>query len=94
MFYLVLIETKFLAVECPPSLVYKECYDRVCEPSCAELVEEDACPVFKDSTCFPGCFCPDGLVRDGERCVRPTECRDCKSNLLIHCVHNSYAKPS
>ena len=23
---------------------------------------------------FIGCFCPDGLVRIGDKCVLPTEC--------------------
>jgi hypothetical protein len=29
-------------------------------------------------TCIPGCFCPDGLVRKGDKCVKPNECRDCE----------------
>ncbi|XP_071447163.1 hemocytin-like [Hetaerina americana] len=64
------------AAECPPGEVYKDCYTRQCEPSCDSLMDEDPCPTL-DHTCFSGCFCPDGLVRKGNACVVPTECRDC-----------------
>ncbi|KAK9502170.1 hypothetical protein O3M35_012753 [Rhynocoris fuscipes] len=63
-------------VECPPGLVYKECFKRMCEPCCSELMVSDACP--ETDQCFPGCYCPDGYVRNGEICVKPTECRDCQ----------------
>ncbi|XP_063233046.1 hemocytin isoform X2 [Bacillus rossius redtenbacheri] len=60
---------------CPPELVHYECYRRQCERSCSNLQEEDPCP--PTSICFPGCFCPEGLVRDKDRCVKPSQCRDC-----------------
>ncbi|XP_046389468.1 hemocytin isoform X2 [Ischnura elegans] len=62
--------------ECPPGEVYKDCYERQCEPSCGTLMDKDPCPRLENS-CFPGCFCPDGLVRKGSSCVSPVECRDC-----------------
>jgi hypothetical protein len=36
-------------------------------------------------TCIPGCFCPDGLVRKGDKCVKPIECRDCEYNSQSLC---------
>ncbi|XP_073969601.1 hemolectin isoform X3 [Rhodnius prolixus] len=63
-------------VQCPPNLVYKECFKRICEPCCAELMVSDACPETEE--CFPGCYCPDGYIRSGEQCIKPTECRDCQ----------------
>ncbi|KAG8238940.1 hypothetical protein J437_LFUL000778, partial [Ladona fulva] len=48
---------------CPPGEVYKDCYTRECEPSCRTLMMEHACPVVND-TCFSGCFCADGLIRN------------------------------
>ncbi|KAF6208903.1 hypothetical protein GE061_014645, partial [Apolygus lucorum] len=63
-------------VNCPPGLVYKACYNKVCEPCCAELMLEDACP--STDRCFPGCYCPDGLVRSYDKCVRPADCKDCQ----------------
>ncbi|BES96307.1 Hypothetical protein NTJ_09116 [Nesidiocoris tenuis] len=63
-------------VKCPDGLVYKACFNKVCEPCCAELMLEDACPTA--DRCFPGCYCPDGLVRSYDKCVRPSDCRDCQ----------------
>lgn len=70
------------AVECEAPLVYKECYDRICETGCAELLEENPCPP-SEGSCFPGCYCPDGFVRDEKRCVKPAECRDCEYLMRI-----------
>lgn len=47
-----------------------------CELSCDNLREAEPCPAM-EGQCVSGCFCPDGLVRNGERCVAPSECRDC-----------------
>lgn len=27
--------------------------------------------------CFSGCFCPEGTVRNGDKCVPPIHCKDC-----------------
>uniref|UniRef100_A0A8D8ZF36 Hemocytin n=1 Tax=Cacopsylla melanoneura TaxID=428564 RepID=A0A8D8ZF36_9HEMI len=65
------------AVECPHPLVYNECFDRVCEPGCNDLMSSsDPCPIMPGH-CFPGCYCPDGYVREGSQCVKPADCRDC-----------------
>ncbi|XP_059615285.1 hemocytin [Phlebotomus argentipes] len=61
---------------CPPSLVHRDCYRRRCELSCDTLKSED-CP-YLPGTCFSGCYCPEGTVRKGDKCVNPTqECLDC-----------------
>lgn len=61
---------------CPPFLVHRDCYRRRCELSCDTLKGED-CP-YLPGTCFSGCYCPEGTVRKGDKCVNPSqECRDC-----------------
>ncbi|XP_049862899.1 hemocytin [Schistocerca gregaria] len=59
---------------CTPPLQHLECYRHECEPTCHTLREP--CPITSE-ICFSGCFCPDGMVRRGDTCVLPTECRDC-----------------
>ncbi|XP_063975011.1 hemocytin [Diachasmimorpha longicaudata] len=63
-------------IHCPAPLVYKDCFRNKCEASCENLQEIEPCP-HMPGVCFPGCFCPDGLVRHEEECIAPTECRDC-----------------
>lgn len=60
---------------CPAPLVHNDCFRRRCEPSCDTLNEND-CPHLP-GTCFAGCYCPDGTVRDGDKCVPVSECKDC-----------------
>lgn len=62
-------------IECPETLVHRDCYRRRCEPSCDTLVKEK-CP-FLPGTCFSGCYCPEGTVRKGEKCIPVDECKDC-----------------
>lgn len=62
-------------IECPTPLVHRDCYRRRCEPSCDTLSKEN-CP-FLPGTCFSGCYCPEGAVRKGEKCVTVNECKDC-----------------
>ncbi|CAB3386136.1 Hypothetical predicted protein [Cloeon dipterum] len=66
------------AAECPPGLIYHECYERRCEPSCANM----QCPQVQNQNggCNSGCFCPDGLVRKADACVKPSQCKDCVCN--------------
>ncbi|XP_065200216.1 hemocytin isoform X2 [Planococcus citri] len=64
-------------VNCSAPFVYHECYDRQCEPSCDSLLQKDECPKIENK-CFPGCYCPDGLLRKGNSCIKPSECRDCE----------------
>ena len=66
------------AAECPSGLVHSDCFHHQCEPSCSSLRDEAACPPLTNGICFPGCFCPAGLVRDGSKCVPPQKCRNCK----------------
>ena len=68
-------------VNCPAGTVHRDCQQpAVCEPTCYNRkdVGPSKCPKMPP-LCYPGCVCPDGLVRrprDG-RCVKATECRDC-----------------
>ncbi|KAJ9596533.1 hypothetical protein L9F63_012432, partial [Diploptera punctata] len=61
---------------CEAPFVYHDCYQRQCEPSCSDMKSGTQCPVLRGN-CFSGCFCPEGLVRHADNCVKPEECRDC-----------------
>ncbi|XP_026667953.1 hemocytin isoform X2 [Ceratina calcarata] len=61
---------------CEPPFVHKDCFRNKCETSCDNLQQIDPCPVMQ-GVCFPGCFCPEGTVRDGNQCVPPAQCKDC-----------------
>ncbi|KAL6266408.1 hypothetical protein P5V15_003260 [Pogonomyrmex californicus] len=63
-------------VNCPPPFVHRDCFHSKCEITCDNLHEVEPCPPMQ-GVCFPGCFCPDGLVRRNNECVPPTHCRDC-----------------
>ncbi|XP_071530009.1 uncharacterized protein [Panulirus ornatus] len=62
--------------ECGPGEVYRDCFRGKCEKTCENLHDENHCQE-EEGSCTPGCFCTPGLVRKGERCVVPEECRDC-----------------
>lgn len=63
-------------ITCPQPFVHKDCYRRRCEFSCDNM-DPSSCP-FLPGQCFSGCYCPDGMVRKGDKCVVAAhECRDC-----------------
>lgn len=63
-------------ISCPEPFVHKDCYRRRCEFTCDNM-DPNSCP-FLPGQCFSGCYCPDGMVRKGDRCVVAAhECRDC-----------------
>ena len=64
-------------VECSGGAVYHECNKPTCETTCLNKKNYNTCPEVPN-LCFPGCVCPDGLVRRSDiQCVKPSECRDC-----------------
>ncbi|CAD7005482.1 unnamed protein product [Ceratitis capitata] len=63
--------------ECAAPL-HNDCYKRRCEPSCDSRNTDD-CPIIPDA-CFPGCYCPEGTVRQGKKCITVAECKDCVCN--------------
>jgi hypothetical protein len=67
------------------------CYRNKCEMSCENLREVEPCPA-SEGVCVPGCFCPDGLVRSGDDCVPPTECRDCACDGFGNSRHVTFDK--
>lgn len=69
--------TFITAAFCPPPHVYHDCFQRQCEPNCYSMRDRHQCPTMP-GICIPGCFCPDGLVRKEDKCVKPNECRDCE----------------
>lgn len=40
--------------------------------------------------CFPGCYCPPGLLRKGDKCIKASECKDCECNVLPHLQYVTY----
>ncbi|KAF5285691.1 hypothetical protein FQR65_LT13076 [Abscondita terminalis] len=66
---------------CEAPLIHHDCYRRRCEPTCGALADPNACPKL-ENVCFPGCYCPPGYVRNGDKCVSPTDCGDCECSLL------------
>ena len=79
------IFNSFLAAECPDGLVHRDCFHHSCEATCENIKEERACPALQEGVCFPGCFCPDGLVKDGNRCIEPTKCKNCNAKIKDKC---------
>ncbi|CAK1581500.1 unnamed protein product [Parnassius mnemosyne] len=59
-------------MQCPDSKIYKSCGPDV-QPSCAfPLVTKT---LGKNNTsCVEGCFCPEGLLLEGGRCIPKAEC--------------------
>lgn len=71
-------------LSCPPSsgMIYRECNDRRhCESTCSDrrTNPRSTCPEDLPELCYPGCVCPEGLVRreSDDVCVKPVDCRDC-----------------
>ncbi|XP_050428341.1 hemocytin-like [Adelges cooleyi] len=63
-------------VNCQSPFVFKECFNRACEPSCDNLLQNDPCPKLPEN-CFPGCYCPDGYIKEYGNCIKPSKCRNC-----------------
>lgn len=63
-------------VNCLAPLVYKECFNKVCEPTCDSLLQSDPCPKLP-GFCFPGCYCPEGFIKELGSCIKPSKCRNC-----------------
>ncbi|XP_068629642.1 hemocytin [Battus philenor] len=56
-------------MQCPDGKLYKSCGPDV-QPSCAfPLVTATS-----NSSCVEGCFCPEGLLLEGGRCIPKSEC--------------------
>ncbi|XP_050525527.1 hemocytin [Daktulosphaira vitifoliae] len=63
-------------VNCHAPFVYKDCFNKACEPNCDNLLQNDPCPQLP-GVCFPGCYCPDGYIREYGSCIKPSKCRNC-----------------
>ena len=66
-----------IAADCPRGQVYKDCYLRKCEQNCENIRHDENCYNTLQEVCFPGCYCPEGLVKDGNSCVEPNKCKNC-----------------
>ena len=58
----------YLDPKCPGDLVYSNCHS-ACPLHCNEP-EPEKCITL----CVPGCGCPSGLYRDGDRCYKKDDC--------------------
>uniref|UniRef100_H3CTP6 SCO-spondin n=1 Tax=Tetraodon nigroviridis TaxID=99883 RepID=H3CTP6_TETNG len=59
-------------LQCENGLVYDPC-GPACSPSCPHVQQgpDSQCGAF---SCVEGCFCPSGMVLNGELCVDPPQC--------------------
>ena len=64
-----MVDVPFLDLNCTNGKVYDPCAP-ACQPSCGDMT--GMCGGEDD--CVETCRCPDGLVQEGERCVRPEDC--------------------
>ena len=55
--------------ECPPGKEYTEC-GTACPLTCDNYGEPLPCTL----QCVQGCFCPSGMVENGDECVAPSDC--------------------
>jgi len=60
---------QFCEATCPEGMEHKECGD-ACHRTCRNKDANLNCA----SECVDGCFCPEGTVLDGDKCVPETEC--------------------
>ena len=80
--YLIFIMQILLTVaDCPRGQVYKDCYLRKCEQNCENIRHGENCYLTMQDVCFPGCYCPEGLVKDGNSCVEPNKCKNCNCKI-------------
>ena len=57
---------------CPAGKIYRDC-GNACPRSCADILKETVdCPVEYTQ---PGCFCPEGYITEGDRCIKEDECK-------------------
>jgi len=61
----------FCPLECPSGMTYKTC-TKPCNPTCSDP-NADRCSI-PDGVCEEGCFCEDGKVFDGEKCISKDSC--------------------
>ncbi|CAG2172717.1 unnamed protein product [Oppiella nova] len=66
--------------DCGPNEVYNSC-GTACPDTCETVVKGNKGLMTCTMQCVSGCFCRDGLVRDGSQCVSAETCRQ-KSPLL------------
>ncbi|XP_067130718.1 hemocytin-like [Centruroides vittatus] len=59
--------------ECPPGLEWRECGPS-CELTCDNFQQKN---LVCSKECVPGCFCPPGLLRHGDICIKAEKCHDC-----------------
>ena len=57
-----------VAPECPSGMTYQQCGPR-CPQTCDNIGSTNCL-----GGCAEGCFCPDGQVLSGGRCINPIAC--------------------
>ena len=74
-------------MECPENMVFTPCMSE-CQPNC---VDPEGSLCTGDEPCMEGCICEDGLVYDGESCIKPEEC-GCYQDGLLYQVNQDSPK--
>lgn len=63
--HIIIVETT-----CPNDMSYKPCASSA-QKTCLTLEGEQ---VTETGVCVEGCFCPDDLILEGDKCIRPEQC--------------------
>ena len=71
--------------------VYYSCGPTV-QPTCLDVLTDS---VLNDTgTCMEGCLCPEGLVRDGDKCVNETDCGCIENDMYYSVSYPNIRNPS
>ena len=55
--------------QCPGDKVFSSC-GSLCPLNCGNMDDPPVC----STLCVEGCFCPEGTIEMGNRCVKPADC--------------------
>ena len=75
--------THISAANCPAGMIYNDCYRKECELNCENVRHPESCLTDQSNICFPGCYCPDGMVKDQNTCKKPKECKNCNCEIKM-----------
>ncbi|CAD5119519.1 DgyrCDS8121 [Dimorphilus gyrociliatus] len=79
--------SEFCPLLCGEGQIYSPC-GNPCQPSCNNTMQQTNCI----TTCIEGCVCKEGLVMDGNRCIKPDEC-GCEHDGFYYSVGDREVKP-
>ncbi|CAG0914107.1 unnamed protein product [Notodromas monacha] len=67
--------------QCPKGFVHFDCPPDMCQETCTnggfvDCSDRRSYQLLADTMCFPGCYCPEGLIEKDGACVPPKTCHD------------------